>query len=133
MFLGAIMLAVWCGSLWGISLVRPKWFGSKMLWGTATPMTNKSKWMREKFRSLSMKVAQRTLWVLVPIALLPLPFYTTLAIVLGYTVAVFGYQVIEMLRLNNKWKLWQQLGYDGPPELEHQSDKLLLSQEEERR
>ncbi|MDX2061700.1 MAG: hypothetical protein SFY70_01420 [Bacteroidia bacterium] len=91
-----------------------------------TALTKESRWVREK----TLRFVQRAFRYTFP--LVAALMFTAFDKWLGglYWLIPGLYTALGALyswRLKRQWQQWQLLGYDGPPELQEQSEKLAAS------
>ncbi|MDX2061699.1 MAG: hypothetical protein SFY70_01415 [Bacteroidia bacterium] len=107
---------------WAIGLVYPKLF-TGYLHSAKQGLSKKSTWVRKKTERWLRRV------ILLSFPLYALLAYWLLGKAMGvawslppllYWLAGRGYSN----SLKRKWEQWQLLGYDGPPELNQQAEKL---------
>ena len=107
---------------WVVAWVKPNWLSTSML-GVSEKGTEQSRWMRGKLRALALKAYRYTGWL--PIAIvswLPMDWYAIGLIAFG--VVQLPLFALYKRRLKRQWMLWQQLGYDGPPDVAAQAAQL---------
>lgn len=108
--------------IYGLALVRPKVL-QFFVKDPKTSLTKKSAWVRTK----TLRFTRRLFIYSFPIVFLA---FTVVFRFLGWSVIwalPLFYTIISKLysqHLNEQYELWQQLGYDGPPALEEQAEKV---------
>jgi hypothetical protein len=116
-----LLTAVALGA-WGYSIYNPRFI--RRLTKPKGELSKKSAWIRSK----TTHFLQRFVWWTFPAIALAMiwgdfvhmGFYTYFLLSGFYA----GAGALYSLRLKRQWLLWQQLGYDGPPELEQQRESL---------
>lgn len=114
-----------CALVWA-AMASGRWerlAGADYSLAVRTTKTDKSAWLKAQVG----RRAKRWFVYTLPLVVVAMPFvspWVALMLPLLHSVAVGWGVRLQYRKLARAWDLWQQLGYDGPPNLEAQANSL---------